>query len=318
MSASIRHITAEEVHAALAYPALVDALREAFVAGAEVPLRSSHSVTPAGDRLLLMPAWNSGGDLGVKLVTVFPNNRERGVPSVSALYVLLDGETGHPRALVDGESLTLRRTAAASALASTYLSRPDSHTLLVVGTGALAPYMAAAHCAVRPIRTVRVWGRSFERARAMASALAIEGCRCEAVASLAEGLAGADVVTCATTAREPVVPGAWVTAGTHVDLVGAFTRGMRECDDALVARASVFVDTYVGALKEASDLLDPIEAGVVARDHVLAELADLAAGRHPGRRAPGEVTLFKSVGSALEDLCAARLVADRCDGTATG
>ena len=312
MSASIRHITAEEVHAALAYPALVDALRAAFIAGAEVPLRSSHSVTPAGDHLLLMPAWNASGDLGVKLVTVFPHNRERGVPSVSALYVLLDGETGHPRALIDGESLTLRRTAASSALASTYLSRPESHTLLVVGTGALAPYMAAAHCAVRPIRTVRVWGRSFERARAMASGLAIEGCRCEAVESLEQGLADADIVTCATTAREPVVRGAWVKPGAHVDLVGAFTRGMRECDDALVTRSAVFVDTHAGALKEASDLLDPLESGVIAQKHLLGELADLAAKRHPGRRTPDEIPLFKSVGSALEDLCAARLVFERC------
>jgi ornithine cyclodeaminase len=312
VSAAIRHIGAEEVHAALAWPALMDALRAAFVAGAEVPLRSSHSVTPGGDRLLLMPAWNAGGDLGVKLVTVFPHNPERGVPSVSALYVLLDGATGHPRALIDGEALTLRRTAAASALASTYLSRPDSRRLLVVGTGALAPYMAAAHCAVRPIREVLVWGRSFERAGALAARLATEGCACKPVASLAEGLAEADIVTCATTARAPVILGAQVRQGTHVDLVGAFTRGMRECDDALVSWSAVFVDTFAGALKEASDLLDPLEAGTIARTHLLAELADLATGRHPGRRTPDEVTLFKSVGSGLEDLCAARLVYDRC------
>ncbi|MBS0335592.1 MAG: ornithine cyclodeaminase family protein [Proteobacteria bacterium] len=308
----MRHISAEEVHAALSYPELISALRDAFVAGAEVPLRSSHSVTPGGDRLLLMPAWNAGGDLGVKLVTVFPRNPERGIPSVSALYVLLDGATGHPRALIDGEALTLRRTAAASALASMYLSRQDASRLLVVGTGALAPYMAAAHCAARPIRKVLVWGRSFERASALAARLSIEGCTVEPVASLAEGLADADIVTCATTARGPVVRAEWVGAGTHVDLVGAFTRGMRECDDALVLRSRVFVDTYAGALKEASDLLDPLEAGLFGREHLLGELADLAAGRHPGRSARDEITLFKSVGSALEDLCAARLVFDRC------
>ncbi len=312
MSASLRHITAAEVHAALAYPALIDALRGAFAAGAEVPLRSSHEVTPEGDRLLLMPAWRAGEDLGVKLVTVFPRNPQRGLPSVSALYVLLDGATGHPRMLIDGEALTLRRTAAASALASTYLSRPDSSRLLVVGTGALAPYMAAAHCAVRPIRKVLVWGRSFERATSLAARLSIEGCTCEAVASLAEGLAQADIVTCATTAREPVVRGELVRAGTHVDLVGAFTRGMRECDDDLVRKSAVFVDTFTGALTEASDLLDPLETGMIKRAHLLGELADLATGRHPGRTALGEVTLFKSVGSALEDLCAARLVFDRC------
>jgi ornithine cyclodeaminase len=310
VSASIRFIDAAEVHAALAYPALIDALRSAFSAGAEVPLRSSHSVTPEGDRLLLMPAWRAGEDLGVKLVTVFPRNPERGVPSVSALYVLLDGATGHPRALIDGEALTLRRTAAASALASTYLSRPEASRLLLVGTGALAPYMAAAHCAARPIRSVQVWGRSFERASALAARLSIDGVTCQPVASLAEGLAAADIVTCATTAHEPVVRSEFVRPGTHIDLVGAFTRGMRECDDALVERAAVFVDTFSGTLKEASDLLDPLEAGRIGREHILGEMADLVAGRHPGRRSPEEVTLFKSVGSALEDLCGARLVVE--------
>ena len=311
MSSTIPHITAAQVHAALDYPSLVDALRDAFVAGAEAPVRSSFPVTPEGDRLLLMPAWRAGIDIGVKLVTVFPHNRERGVASVSALYVLLDGATGHPRALIDGEALTLRRTAAASALASTYLSRPDSSTLLVVGTGALAPYMAVAHCALRPIHSVRVWGRNPGRAAGTAAALVRLGLPAEAVADLAQGLAGADIVTCATTAREPVIPGELLQPGTHVDLVGAFTRDMRECDDALVQRAEVFVDTFAGALTEAGDLVQPLSSGMIRRDHVLAELADLVCGRHPGRSSKGAVTLFKSVGTALEDLCAARLVFER-------
>ncbi len=311
MAASIRHITAAEVHAALPYPALVDALRDAFLAGAEAPVRSSFPVTPEGDRLLLMPAWRAGLDLGVKLVTVFPRNPERGLASVSALYVLLDGATGHPRALIDGEALTLRRTAAASALASTFLSRPDSDCVLVVGTGALAPYLASAHCAVRTLRRVLVWGRSPGRADAVAGSLRSEGIPAQSAADLAAGMAEADIVTCATTAREPLVRGAYVKAGTHVDLVGAFTRDMRESDDELILKASVFVDTFAGALKEAGDLVQPLASGVIGRDHVLAELADLVAGRHAGRRQPAEVTVFKSVGTALEDLCAARLVFDR-------
>jgi ornithine cyclodeaminase/alanine dehydrogenase-like protein (mu-crystallin family) len=311
VSASIRHITAEEVHSALKYPDLVEALRSAFLAGAESPVRSSFSVTPEGDRLLLMPAWRAGLDLGVKLVTVFPRNRERGLASVSALYVLLDGATGHPRALIDGEALTLRRTAAASALASTFLSRAQSKCLLLVGTGALAPFMAAAHCAVRPIRDVLVWGRSIERAIGTARTLTKSGIPAEAIADLGAGLARADIVSCATTAREPLIRGALVQAGTHIDLVGAFTSEMRESDDALVARAEVFVDTFAGALKEAGDLVQPLARGVFKRDHVRAELADLVAGRHQGRRNMEEVTLFKSVGTALEDLCAARLVFER-------
>jgi ornithine cyclodeaminase len=308
MPANLPYVAAEAVNAALDYRALVGALREAFVAGATAPVRTSHAVTPEGDRLLLMPAWDGTG-LGVKIVTVFPRNRVRGLASVAALYVLMDGATGHPRALIDGEALTLRRTGAASALASTYLSRRNSRALLVVGTGALAPTMAAAHCAVRPIERVDVWGRSGDRAQALAERLRVQGLPARPVAHLDAALADADIVTCATTSTEPIVRGAQVRPGTHVDLVGAFTPAMRESDDALVQRASVFVDTYAGALKEAGDLVQPMAEGAFAREQVRAELADLCAGRHPGRASDDEVTLFKSVGTALEDLCAARLVA---------
>ncbi|HEY8245300.1 MAG TPA: ornithine cyclodeaminase family protein [Casimicrobiaceae bacterium] len=310
MHTPIPMISAADVHAALAWRPLIDALRAAFVAGATAPVRSSHAVTPDGDRLLLMPAWDGTG-LGVKIVTVFPRNHERGIASVGALYVLMDGTTGHPLALIDGEALTLRRTAASSALASTYLSREDARTLVVVGTGALAPYMAEAHCAVRDISRVLVWGRHPDRAERTAATLAERGLPARAVATLDRALAEADIVTCATTAREPVVRGAWVRGGTHVDLVGAFTREMRESDDDLVARAEVFVDTYAGALKEAGDLVQPIDDGAITREHVRAELAELASGTHAGRADRDAVTLFKSVGTALEDLCAARLVSAR-------
>ena len=310
MHTSIPMIPAAEVHAALAWRPLVDALRAAFVAGATAPVRSSHAVTPEGDRLLLMPAWDGAG-LGVKIVTVFPRNLARGIASVGALYVLMDGTTGHPLALIDGEALTLRRTAASSALASTYLSREDARTLVVVGTGALAPFMAEAHCAVRDISRILVWGRHPDRAERTAAALVARGLPARAIATLDRALAEADIVTCATTAREPVVRGAWVRGGTHVDLVGAFTREMRESDDDLVARAQVFVDTYAGALKEAGDLVQAIDDGAITRDHVRAELAELASGTHAGRTERDAVTLFKSVGTALEDLCAARLVAAR-------
>jgi ornithine cyclodeaminase len=310
MSAALPFIPADDVHAALDWRSLVDALRAAFVAGATAPVRSSHAVTPEGDRLLLMPAWDGAG-LGVKIVTVFPRNRERGIASVGALYVLMDGTTGHAVALIDGESLTLRRTAATSALASTLLSRDDARTLLVVGTGALAPYLAEAHCAVRGIERVLVWGRHADRAERTADALVARGVPAESASDLAAALAQADIVSCATTAREPIVRGALVRPGTHVDLVGAFTPEMRESDDDLVARAEVFVDTYAGALKEAGDLVQPIADGAFGREHVRAELAELAAGTRRGRSSRDVVTLFKSVGTALEDLCAARLVAAR-------
>jgi ornithine cyclodeaminase len=303
-------IDAVRVHAALDYPSLVEALRVAFVGGATAPVRSSYAVTDAGDRLLVMPAWDGQG-LGIKLVTVFPGNRERGLASVAAMYVLLDGTTGHPVALIDGEALTLRRTAAASALASSYLARADARTLLVVGAGALAPYLVAAHRAVRPIERVLVWNRHAKRGDEFVSTLAGDGVNATTVPTVAAGLAQADIVTCATTSREPLVRGAEVRAGTHVDLVGAFTPDMRESDDALVARASVFVDTRAGALKEAGDLVQAMASGAFAPERVRAELAELAAGRHRGRAGDDEITLFKSVGTALEDLAAARLVASR-------
>ncbi len=303
--------SAEQVHATLGYALLAEALREAFRVGCSAPLRHVHEVGGEGGRLLLMPAWRSDTDLGVKLVTVFPRNRARGAATVSALYVLLDGATGHPRALIDGEALTLRRTAAASALASTFLSRTDSATLLVIGAGALAPHMARAHCALRPIAKLLLWGRNPERAQALAAQLRDEGLPAQVLADLASGLADADIVSCATTATEPVVRGRLLRPGTHVDLVGGFTPQMREGDDDLIARGEIFVDSYAGALKEAGDLVQPLASGVLARERVRAELAELVTGAHPGRQRREEITVFKSVGTALEDLCAARLVVER-------
>jgi ornithine cyclodeaminase len=311
MSRHVPVLDADEIHRALPYAALVEALAQAFREGAEAPVRHVHTVNGAGDgKLLLMPAWRADEAIGIKIVTVFPGNRPKNIATVGALYVLLDGATGHAIALLDGEAITLRRTGAASALAARYLARADARTMLVVGTGTLAPYMAHAHAATWPLEHVLVWGRQPDHAQALAAKLATGGLAARAVA-LDEGLAQADIVTCATTARTAIVAGGKVRPGTHVDLVGGFTPEMREADDALVVRARVFVDTYAGALKEAGDLTQPIASGVLPREAVLAELADLVSGRHAGRAGPEEITLFKSVGTALEDLAAARLVATR-------
>jgi len=309
VSALIPHYSAEQVHAALEYPILIERLRQAFAQGASVPLRHAHQVNEHENaRLLLMPAWREGEALGVKIVTAFPGNAARGAATVAATYVLLDGSTGHPLALIDGEALTLRRTAAASALASSYLSRPESATLLVIGTGKLAPYMAAAHAAVRRFERVLVWGRAADKARALAESLAARGHKAITATDLPKALAEADVVTCATTAALPIVHGVAVRPGTHVDLVGGFTPTMREADDELVAKASVFVDTYTGALAEGGDVVEPIRSGVLKRADVRAELAELCRGEKKGRTGAAEITLFKSVGTALEDLTAAQMV----------
>lgn len=315
MTTTLPYFSAQQIHERLGYPGLIEALRNIFASNATAPVRHGHTIDPSsavagasGGKLLLMPAWQSGAAIAVKVVTVFPNNRALGVGTVAATLLLLDGVTGHPTALLDGEALTLRRTGAASALASSYLSRPDSRTLLVVGAGQLAPYLAHAHCAVRNFDRVIVWARQAQASQALAEQLRAEQLPAQASVDLAGSIQLADVISCATTSNEPLVSSQWVKPGTHVDLVGGFTPLMREADDELMVRASVFVDTYAGALKEAGDLTQPMARGLFDRSHVRAEFADLVTGRHLGRESASETTLFKSVGSALEDLAAAQLV----------
>jgi len=308
----VRIYTAEEVAAALPYDRLIPALRAAFAeAAVEAPPRQAYEVGPAGQpaHLLAMPAWRRGQTLGVKLVNVFPANGAKGLGAVSGIYVLFDGETGALRAIVEAETLTNRRTAATSALASAFLSRPQSETLAVVGTGHLAFHMAMAHCAVRPISRILVWGRSAARAQELARRLADLGLPAMAQEDLVDAVAAADIVTCATTSTEPLVLGRDVKPGAHVDLVGAFRPAMRESDDALIVTGDVYVDTYAGALAEAGDLLQPMASGAWSPDRVVADLHELCAGLKPGRTDAEAVTVFKSVGAALEDLVAADLVA---------
>lgn len=310
----LRVIGATEVARVLGYAALVDRLRDAFREGCELPVRHHHPVAVPGGApgmLLLMPAWTVGGHVGVKVVTVFPDNGARSLPSVMGSYLLMDATTGAPLALLDGRELTVRRTAAASALAASYLARPDAARLLVVGTGALAPHLARAHAAVRPIRETRVWGRDPAKAEALAASLRAEGIAAEAAPDLEAAAAEADLISCATLSKTPLVRGAWLRPGVHLDLVGGFTPDMREADDEAVRRASVWVDTLAGATKEAGDLIRPIEAGVIAREDIKGDLFSLCRGEAAGRRDAAEITLFKSVGTALEDLAAARLAAER-------
>jgi alanine dehydrogenase len=313
--APVQIIGGDEIHRLLDFPSLIDALRAMFRDGCEVPVRHHHSVATASTEgtpgaLLVMPAWQAGRALGIKIVTVFPDNTRRSLPAVNGSYLLLDADTGMPLALLDGTALTLRRTAAASALAAGFLARPDSAVHLMVGTGALAPYLVAAHAAVRPIRRTRVWGRNPEKAAALAARLAEAGIDASPVAELEEAVPAADIITCATLARAPLIRGAWLRPGTHLDLVGGFTPEMREADDAAVARARVYVDTDA-ALDEAGDIVQPLRSGHLARERIVGDLFGLTRGNCPGRRDPAEITLFKSVGTALEDLAAAQLAVSR-------
>lgn len=309
-------VSADEVDAALNFPALTDALADAFRGGVHAPPRHHHTIANNGaadQTLLLMPAWNDR-HMAVKLVAVTPDNGTRALPAVMASVILMDKTTGEQVALIDGARLTLWRTAAASALAARYLAPAEPDTLLIVGAGALAPFLARAHLSVRPYQHVLVWNRNAEGAERLAANLRAQGQRAEAVAidSLDAVVGAADVISCATLSTEPLIKGEKLRPGTHVDLVGAFTPHMRESDDACVTRASLFVDTYAGALHEGGDLVQPLNAGLIERGHVRAELMELASGDHPGRTSDEEITLFKSTGASLEDLAAASLVAERC------
>jgi len=293
--------------ASLAFPRLVPALRAAFIAGAAAPLRHRHLLEEANGTLLLMPAWRGAAAMGVKIVTVFPDNGKRGLNSVFSTYLLCDGETGQHLALIDGNEITGRRTAAASALAGDYLARQDAAHLLVVGAGHVGGMMADAWSAVREIRTVRIWNPSPARAAALAALLRAEGRDAAVVTDLEAAVRAADIVSCATLATAPLVRGDWLRPGTHLDLIGAYRPDMRESDDEAVRRARVFIDTEA-ALAEAGDLTQPIAAGVLAREAIQGSLFTLCRGETPGRRSDDEITLFKSVGSAIEDLAAAGLV----------
>jgi ornithine cyclodeaminase len=302
-------IDATQLATLLERGALIDALEAAFRAPAVVPDREHYDVAGsrgAGGTLLLMPAWRLGGALGIKIATIFPDNAQRGLPAVAATYLLLDAATGMPRALIDGGELTLRRTGAASALASRQLSDPRASKLLMVGTGKLAPHLIASHAAVRPIREVRIWGRQPERAHALAASLRHRSLEVEATGELEAAVRWADIVSCATLSREPLVRGAWLNPGQHLDLVGAFTKDMCETDDAAIGRAELFVDTRAGALAEAGEILGAIARGVIDASAIRAELLELSSGRF-ARSGPSAITVFKSVGTALEDLAAAEL-----------
>lgn len=304
-------LDAKQTAAALPWLALVEALRAGFINGCAAPTRHHHEFIIPGEAagtLLLMPAWMEGEFLGVKQVLVIPDNTKRGLSAVSASYQLSSAKTGELLAIIDGAVLTHRRTAAASALASTYLSRANSEHLLMVGAGGLAPNLIEAHCAVRPISTVSIWGRNVTNSEKLAQQMRQSGLCVNVVTDLQAAAQHADIISSATLSEEPLICGDWIVPGTHVDLVGAFKPSMRESDDALIRQASVFVDTTDGALQEAGDIIQAIQSGAFSAEDIQSDLFALTGGDHQGRCSDQEITVFKSVGTALEDLAAAVLV----------
>jgi len=307
----------EQTRTALPFPELIDTIGDMFRSDCIMPVRHHHDMDAPGEAtavMLLMPAWVPGDHIGVKILNLFPDNHLRSLPTIIGRYLLSSGKTGEMLAMVEGGELTARRTAATSALAARYLAREDAETMLMVGTGRLSLNLMEAHAVVRPLKRFLIWGRNKDKAEETAKQARAIGLDAVVADELATPVREADIISCATLSSEPLIRGEWLKPGAHLDLIGAYKPTMRESDDEAVRRSSIFVDTRAGALKEGGDIVQPIEAGIILKEDIKAEMAELAHGRHPGRTSAEEITLFKSVGAALEDLAGAILAYRHASG----
>ena len=306
----IPQIDADFISSYTHYPDLIEAIKQGFAADKTfLPPRHHHTLpTPHGtteSTLLLMPAWNSPKDGGVKIITVYPDNNQFGVPSINGVYLYFDGARGILKAIFDAKELTTKRTAATSALASSFLSKLNSQTLMMVGTGALAKDLILAHASLRPIKQVYVWGRDYQKAEALSRKFEQEDFIVEPIPEIKEYLPKVDIVSCATHSQDPLVEGDYLVPGQHLDLVGAYKPDMRESDDPCIRRSSVYVDTFQGA-RESGDIELAMRGGLITKEDIKSDLFGLCTASAQGRNSDNEITLFKSVGHALEDLVAAR------------
>ncbi|MCW8347928.1 ornithine cyclodeaminase family protein [Vibrio sp. ZSDZ65] len=318
----------EQIERALSMSSLISAMRHVYAQPATVPQRNvMHLSKESDDALALLPAWNEEL-IAVKAFTYFPSNISDGKDVLSSRLLAFRRQDGAPLASMDAKVLTYWRTAAASALAADYLARSDADTLLICGNGHLAAYFAWAYAAIRPLKRVLIWGRDQQKS-AMTAEKIVHGAEYQAlprerqyqvsiVSDVEQGLQCADMVSCVTGSPEPLFKGEKVRAGTHVDLVGNHHRDRRECDTQLVLRSKVYVDSRINVLSEAGELLIPIAEGEFSPEQIIAELPELCSGKVLGRgkvsgyrkglNSQEEITLYKSVGSALADLAAAHVV----------
>jgi ornithine cyclodeaminase/alanine dehydrogenase len=302
---------------------VIEAVQQGFAdytAGkVQMPARTAVRGTDPPGVLLLMPcAMTDSRVLGTKLVSVYPQNPSRGLPTIGALYVLSDYETGFPLAVMDAGFITGLRTAAASAVATRFLARQDARSLGIFGTGVQAEFHALAIPAVRKVERILVWGSSPQKSRQFAERM--QG-RCRARVEVGESLAAvaaADIVVTGTTATQPLFSGDAIRPGAHVNGVGSHAPAARELPPDLVARGRVVVDTYEAAFAEAGDLLLAIEEGAIAREHIAAEMGEIVLGNKPARRSADEITLFKSCGVAFEDAMTANLAVRRARAANVG
>jgi ornithine cyclodeaminase len=305
---AMRFVSAEEVSRLLSFPLLVSALEQAH-RRPRVEVQDGLLGDEQG-QYFVRHAVDRGRFMASKLITSFPANRAGArLPAVQALCVLFDGTDGRPLAVIDGTEITYWRTAADSALGAKFLARPDAATLLIVGAGAMSRWLVRAHRAVRPsLERVLIWNRTAERASQAAALLAREGIAAEAVGDLDAAVRGADVISTCTRSREPLVHGADLGPGTHLDLVGGYTPQTREADDEAARRALVFVDRRESAFAGVGDILQPIASGAIGPDDVLGDLYDLAGGAVTGRHSPSDITFFKNAGGGHLDLMTAEVV----------
>jgi len=318
MDPTIRYFSAKEMKTLLSYDQLIKALKQGFTQEYNVPPRMHLNYDNESgyqqNTLLLMPAVSSGEVSGVKIVTVAPDNRELKIPTIQGIYYLLDAKTGSPKGLMEAKALTNWRTAAASALAASYLANRSSQTLLMVGTGSLAPYLIDAHASQKPIKKLLVYGRTKEKAETLVQSKKPNFEKVEVVEDLKRAVQEADIISVATISRAPLIKGEWLRSGQHLDLVGSYLPDMREADNEVIRRSRVFVDTLAMAPKETGDLAIPIADGVLSLSDIQGDLFQLCRGKVEGRKSIEEITLFKSVGHALEDLVAAKLILELSEG----
>ncbi|MBL1377659.1 ornithine cyclodeaminase family protein [Zobellella iuensis] len=299
----------DETRTALPFSRLIPALENMFNSDCSVPQRHIHAVGTNENPLttLIMPAWSEAGLMGIKTVNIAPNNAKKSLPGLFSTYTLYDMATGEPVALVDGNEITSRRTAAASALAASFLARPNSSKLTLLGAGRVGGLIPYAYREVLPIDEVLVWDVNPLATERLIAQLNQDGIAARAATDLAQAVGWADVVSCATLSTEPLVKGDWLKPGSHLDLIGSFTPEMREADNSAIINASLFIDTPE-ALEKSGDLLQPLSTGALDPRSVIGTLEDLCRRKCRIRQSDREHTVFKAVGTALEDLAAASLV----------
>lgn len=316
---NIAFINDEFIDSNTNFPELIALLKREFTeSDIEVPMRHHHDFKNPKEKmdsaLLIMPAWNPGNEIGVKIVTVSPNNSKYDLPSIQGTYIYLDAHKGSLKAILSAKSLTVKRTAATSALAASFLAKKNASSILMIGTGALSKELILAHASVRSIKSVYVWGRNHSKAEQICKDLKNEGFSMMAIKNIDEKISDVDIISCATLSKTPLVLGKYLQSGQHIDLVGSYKKDMREADDDAITKSNIYLDSYLGGLNESGDIVIPLSKGIITEKDIKADLFELCQLKKEGRINDDEITIFKSVGHALEDLVAAGYYYDKFMG----